>query len=343
MKQWLAKSMMMGLLPVILLGCGDQAVQPSAEPETVSASVMTLQPVVVASHYVTSGVVVSDQRISVSSRLSGYIREMAVREGDRVKEGQLLFRIDPVDARQAYEQAQAHLSDALTDFRRYQSLLAEHAISQQQFDKAKLRYTVARSRLLQAKNQLQYAEVKAPVSGVVVEKHASAGDLASPGRAVLVLDNPAQLLVETHISDQFIAALHEGDEADVYLPGSKVRVTGVIRQIVEAADPVTHQFLVKVALKSMVDVFPGMFAEVRFAVGQREALMLPAEVLVHRAGLDGVYIVDGDGVIHYRLVRLGEVSDGQVEILAGLQAGDTIAWSNGRALSSGMRVGKQAL
>ena len=63
---------------------------------------------------------------------------------------------------------------------------------------------------------------------------------------------------------------------------------------------------------------------------------------MHRAGLDGVYIVDGDGVIHYRLVRLGEMSDGQVEILAGLQAGDTIAWSNERALSSGMRVGQKA-
>ncbi len=342
MKRWLGKYMIMGLFPVMLIGCGDKAVESAVEPESVAASLMILNAETVASHYVTSGVVVSDQRISVSSRLSGYIREIAVREGDRVVEGQLLFRIDPVDARQAYEQAQAQLSDALTDFRRYQSLLAEHAISQQQFDKAKLRYTVARSQLLQAKNQLQYAEVKAPVSGVVVEKHASAGDLASPGRAVLVLDNPAQLLVETHISDQFIAALHEGDEADIYLPGSKKRVTGVIRQIVEAADPVTHQFLVKVAMKSATDVFPGMFAEVRFAVGQRKALLLPTEVLVHRAGLDGVYVVDDDGVIHYRLVRLGETFDGQVEVLAGLQAGDTIAWSAGKPLSSGMRVGHKA-
>jgi len=342
MKQWLGKYMIMGLLSVMLISCGDKAVESVAEPEFVEASLMTVKSMNVASHYVTSGVVVSDQRISVSSRLSGYIREMAVREGDRVTEGQLLFRIDPVDARQAYEQAQAHLSDALTDFRRYQSLLAEHAVSRQQFDKAKLRYTVAKSRLLQAKNQLQYAEVKAPVSGVVVEKHASAGDLASPGRAVLVLDNPAQLLVETHISDQFIAALHEGDEADIYLPGSKQRVIGVIRQIVEAADPVTHQFLVKVAIKSAMDVFPGMFAEVRFAVGQRQALLLPVEALVHRAGLDGVYVVDDDGVIHYRLVRLGEVSGGQVEVLAGLQAGDTIAWSADKPLSSGERVGHKA-
>lgn len=327
------------VLVSLLFGCGqEQSGQTDvSSAQSVHAQTMQVRGDSVPLHAVSSGVVVSDQRIMISSRMSGYIREILVREGDRVSEGQLLFRIDPVDARQAYEQALAHLKDAEADLRRYRSLLADHAVSRQQFEKIKLRYDVARSKLVQAENQLQYAEVKAPVDGVVVEKRASAGDLAAPGRPVLVLENPSQLLVETHISEQFIGRLHEGDPAEVWVPGTGSRINGQIRQIVDAADPVTHLFLVKVAIPVTEKVFPGMFAEVRFMLGQRSAVLIPEAAIVHRAGLNGVYLLDQDGVVHYRQVRLGEHYDGKVEILAGLKPGDVIAWGV-PGLKTGMHV-----
>ena len=333
-----------GLALVLLLaGCGrEQGGQADMSVvETVHAQTMQLAGTSVPLHAVSSGVVVSDQRVMISSRMSGYIREILVREGDRVKAGQLLFRIDPVDARQAYEQALAHLKDAEADLRRYRSLLADHAVSRQQFEKIKLRYDVARSKLVQAENQLQYAEVKAPVSGVVVEKRASAGDLAAPGRPVLVLENPSQLLVETHVSEQFIDRLHEGDPAEVWVPGTDSRIDGRIRQIVDAADPVTHLFLVKVAIPVTEKVFPGMFAEVRFMLGHRTAVLIPEVAVVHRAGLNGVYLVDRDGVAHYRQVRLGEHHEGKVEVLAGLKPGDVIAWGSSE-LKTGVHVERKS-
>ncbi len=323
-----------------LSACGGDEENKAAQAggEAVQAHVLTLAATTLPEVYATSGVVTSDHRVAVGSRLSGYIREITVREGERVRKGQLLFRVDPVDARQAYEQALADLRDAENDLKRFRSLLAEHAVSQQQFDKVKLRYTVAKSKLVQAKNQLRYAEVKAPVNGVVVEKRANVGDLAAPGNPVLVIEDPNSLLVETHVSEQYISALREGDAARVWLPSAGRGLTGHVRQIVKAADPVTHQFLVKLALDEREGVLPGMFVEVRFAVGSRKGVLLPAAAIVRRAGLTGAYVLDEAGVAHYRLVRLGQRRGDAFEVLAGLHAGERIAWREDGGLRSGARV-----
>ena len=306
-----------------------------------TAETRTLAPIELPSLYHTSGVVSSDHRVAVSSRLSGYIRAITVREGDSVRRGQLLVRVDPVDARQAYNQAKADLINAETDLKRYQGLLAEHAVSQQQFDRIKLRYTVARSRLAQAENQLRYAEVHAPVDGIVVEKRASRGDLASPAQPLLILEDPSSLLVETHVSEQFIAAIHEGDRVRISLPGIGKNMDARVRQIVRAADALSHQFLIKLSIAPESGAYPGMFAEVHFVVGSYQAIVVPEVALVQRSGLTGVYVLDRHRIAHYRQVRLGQHHADGVEVLAGLKAGDVIAWRRDGALRTGILVPKE--
>ncbi len=325
-------------LPLMSACNQEQPATVSAVPVEVLAQTMRVQAVNSPVSYTTSGTVASDHRVVVSSRLSGYIRKITVREGQRVRQGQLLFRIDPVDARQAYEQALADLKDIESDLQRYRGLLAENAVSQQQFDKIQLKYTVARSRMLQAKNQLQYADVKSTVNGVVVEKLASAGNLASPGSPILIVEDPSSLLVETYVSEKVIAGLQQGDPVKFYVPALERAVGGTIRQIVSAADPTTHQFLVKAAIDDATGIFPGMFVEVHFSIGQRQALRVPLAAIVHRAGLEGIYVVDDQGVSHYRQVRLGRPEGEFVEVLAGLRAGQLIAWRDDGALRSGQRV-----
>ncbi len=310
-------------------------------PVRMTAETRTLVPVELPSLYHTSGVVSSDHRVAVSSRLSGYIRAITVREGDSVRRGQLLVRVDPVDARQAYKQAKADLINAETDLKRYQGLLAEHAVSQQQFDRIRLRYTLARSRLAQAENQLRYAEVHAPVDGIVVEKRASRGDLASPAQPLLILEDPSSLLVETHVSEQFITAIHEGDRVRISLPGIGREMDARVRQIVRAADALSHQFLIKLSIAPDNGAYPGMFAEVHFAVGSRQAIVVPETALVRRSGLAGIYVLDKRRVAHYRQVRLGPHLAEGVEVLAGLKADDVIAWRRDGALHTGVLVPKE--
>jgi len=308
------------------------------------ASSIALKSVDVDAVYVTSGTVTSDHRVSISSRISGYIRKLSVREGDRVKKGQVLVRVDPVNAKQALVQAEADLADARADMKRYEALFRDHAASKQQLDRVRLRYKVARSQVAQARNQLGYAEVLSPVDGVVVEKRLSKGDLAQPGAAILTIEDPASLLVNTYVSEQFVSGIHAGDVVDVEIPSMKRHIIGTVRQVVEAADAVSHQFLIKIALASDKAVHPGMYAQVSFAIGTRQALMVPRAAIIERAGLNGLYVLDEQSIVHYRQVRLGKpvVGDGatadQIEILAGLHAGDRIAWHGNPPLRTGMKV-----
>ncbi len=335
------KRFLLILMAVLSLqACNDDSSKAVAVQSKITQSkTMTLKSVDVDTHYVTSGTVTSDHRVSISSRISGYIRELSVREGDHVKKGQVLVRIDPVNAKQALVQAEADLADARVDLKRYESLYRDHAASKQQLDRVRLRYKVVRSQVAQARNQLSYAEVLSPVNGVVVEKRLSKGDLAQPGAAILILEDPASLLVKTYVSEQFVSGIHTGDKVEVDIPSMKRRITGVVRQVVEAADAVSHQFMIKIALQSDPAIHPGMYAQVGFAVGTRRALLAPQVAVVKMAGLHGIYIVDDDGIAHYRQIRLGEhVNADQVEILAGLHDGDRIAWDAKPALQTGMKV-----
>jgi len=327
------------LLPAAMLAsCSGETDKAAQQTNSINVPLITLQAEDVAEHTISSGSITSDKRISIASRLSGYIGNISVREGDHVKQGDALFRVDPVDVMQAVNQARADLRDAATDRARYSALLKEKAVSKQQFDKVQLRYTVAKSKLAQAENQLQYAEVKAPVDGTVVKKLLNTGDLASPGSTVLILENAQQLSVETYISERFIAAIHEGAEASVELASLDRPLKAIVRQVVPAADPLTHQFLVKLSLPQMAEVLPGMFAEVRFIIGSRKALLLPLTAVVQRHGLHGVYLADADNTLHYRLIRPGREIDRRIEALAGLNDGDRIAAEILPGMESGMQA-----
>ncbi len=301
-----------------------------------AAETVVLQPVETPVRYITSGSVIAEHRVSVGSRLSGYIRDLSVREGERVKQGDLLFRIDPVDVRQQLAQAEANLANARADLKRFRALLESKAISQQRFDEVKLRFDVARSRVKQARNQLNYAVVKSTIDGVVVRKLKHNGDLANPGAPVLMIENTRNMTVDTRVSEQFVPRIRVGDRAAVRVSGFTEPFAATVRQVVAAAEERSHQFLVKLTLPADSGVLPGSLAEVGFTVGHRSVLALPRSAVVTRHGLRGVYLIDAQKRAHWRLVRLGQTLDnGMIEVAAGLHAGDRIAANPSPALRSG--------
>ncbi len=321
-----------------LSACSDENEQLVAPVQTTQANTLRIQPQNIPVHYTTSGAVASDHRVSISAQLSGYIQSMAVREGDKVKVGQLLLKIDPTDAKQALIQAKADLSDAEVDLKRFVALQSAGALSSQKVEKAQLRYDVAASHVARAENQLSYSEVRSPVHGVVVKKHLSIGDLASPGAPLLVIEDPQSLLVSTYVSESHVSQIHEGDNVDITIPSLNTTFEGTVRQVVQAADPVSHQFLVKVALAASIAIHPGMFAQAGFRVGQRQAILIPKQTIVSHSDLNAVYVVNKEGIAQYRLIRLGTETDDLVEVVSGLHALDTIAWAGKPDLKTGMKV-----
>ena len=335
-----------------LAGCGGEPVETAPSQGEVKASVITVTPESVPVFYDASGSVVSEQRVTITSRLSGYIRDLNVNEGDQVKAGQVLFRVDPVDVRSQQEaaraqlvQAEADLADAESDRRRFEALFEQGAASQRQLDKARLRVKVAhsavkqaRAALRQAQNQLTYAEVRAPGDGIVVRKLKRNGDLATPGAPVLMMENPDQLVVDTYVDEANISHVQVGDKVQLRLPAFDKQLTGEVLQVVGAADPVAHNFLVKVRLPDGVNVLAGTYVKVRFTVATREVLMLPEKALFSRGDLPAVYVVDEQNIAHYRLVRLGQKYGEMYEVAAGLTAGAKVIASAEGVVRGGMRI-----
>jgi RND family efflux transporter MFP subunit len=337
-------------LLVLLAGCQPHDKAVDAKYKTVDAPTLTLSMAAMPVFDATPGSVVSEQQVQVASRLMGYIRDIAVREGDAVKAGQLLFTIDPTDiegqvvqARAGVAQAEAAQLDAKADFERFSNLYKEESIPKLQFDKIKLQYSIAQSQaraahagLDTAESQLHYAQVRAPIDGVVTQKMAAKGDLAAPGRPVLVLENLSSLMIQTAVSDETYAHLKLGGSAGVEIAGKMLAAT--ITRLVPSVDAMSHTHLVKLAVPGAKGLTSGAFARVRFDVGSRQGISVPKSAILQRAGITGVFVVDSEGVARYRMVRTGNEAGDQVGIAAGLNAGEKIVAANAAELDSGDHV-----
>ena len=338
----------------LLAGCGghDEAAGKQAAARIMRAQVGSASLVRAPAYHPTPATLVAENQVQVASRLMGYIRSINVVEGQTVGVGQKLFSVDPVDVqgqveqtRAGVKQAEDALADARVEYKRFEALFKEDAVTRQQFEKMKLQHDIAQSRLAQARagydtaaGQLRYATVTSPIAGVVTRKLANAGDLATPGQPVLVVENPGKLQVETQVPESVLRALKPGSPVLVEVDGQAKPLTARVARISPAADPVSRTFLVKLDV-SGPGLKSGLFARALFPQGERETLMVPATALVNRAGIDGVFVVGQDGIAQFRMVRMGETRDGQAEILSGLTAGERVVTGGTEKLESGDRVG----
>ncbi len=330
---------LMGLL-ISVVGCSDQSDEGSKKAKQVSLQFQTTQvtverlPIV----YRTTGTVVSDHRVDVTSRTTGYIRKILVREGDNVKKGQALLTLDGADVEGAIRQmaasvnkATSALKDAQTDLDNFKALFKRGSVSENALRKVTLRRDTAKDTLREVKaaldttqSQRQYTQITSPVTGVVVARHKRQGDLATPAIPLVTVESSNGLLFETYIAEGQIKNIKQGDEVEVSIDAIETSIKGVIARIVPSADPFTRKLRVKVSLSDNEKLLPGMFGRTHFEVGIKMLPTIHVGSIVTRAGLSGVFLVDDELRIHFRWLRLGKTSIDQVEVLVGLKGGDQI-------------------
>ncbi len=341
-------------LLLALTGCKDAAQDQLAAPAgaSVKAAVINVEKATLPILVTAPGHVIAEQQAMIASRLMGFLRDIYVEEGQRVAAGQKLFAVDPTDiqgqmamAKAGLSQAEAALADAKNDYERFGTLYKEEAIPKMQWDKIRLQYQMteqqvgmARAGYETAAAQMRYATVTAPFAGVITQKMANAGAMAAPGHPVLMLENTDKLQVQTSVAPDVFAQLKLGTEVVLSAEGLAADLTGKVANLVPSADPMTHSHLVKIDLPTNSGLRSGSFVQVAFRLGQREGLRLPESALQNRAGITGVFVVDGQGVAKYRMVRTGSAGAGQVEILAGLNPGEKVVATSAVALQNGDKV-----
>ena len=283
------------------------------------------------------GVVRSKNITAVAAKVTAAILEIRVREGDRVQKGQLLVTLDNRDllaqaqsARSQVAAAQSRFNLAQVTYNRYKKLFGGGAVSRQDMDSAEATYLMNEAELKSAQEQarlaevsLSYALITAPYAGIVVEKRAEAGDMATPGRTLLVIEDQHRLRLEAQVREDQVAALNLGSPVTVRRDALRKDFEGKVEEIVPAVDPGSHTFTVKAALPSGGNLRSGMFGRLYFSLGKKEIILLPQEAVVTVGQLETVY-VEEKGRPQARLVRTGRKIGPEVEILSGLQAGDKV-------------------
>ncbi|MGH8372611.1 MAG: efflux RND transporter periplasmic adaptor subunit [Gammaproteobacteria bacterium] len=298
------------------------------------------------------GTVVSLNRAEISSRLTGYVRSVEVRAGDRVRAGQHLLSIDSSDVRGNLQQAQAGLNQAQAvydeadiNYKRYTTLFPQGAVSRMQLDAAERQYTTAKAQLESAQAGLRmanaalgYADVQAPFAGVVVEKLVDPGDLATPGKPLLVVEDERALEVQSYVPDDVYAVLHVGRQ--IPFAAGTTAYTGVLKSAVAAADAQTHTHLIRLSVPAGSALTSGLYVRVHVPIGEQPAVWIPGSALTERAGITGVFVIGTDDRAQFRLVRVGNVDASQVEIQSGLADGERVVLKPGAQIDNGTLIAK---
>ena len=238
-----------------------------------------------------TGSVISDNQKMMTGRYMGYVKNMAVSEGDIVKKGQLLYEIDSKEIESAERQVDLGISQArlalqmnknqynnvLTNLARHERLYRKKMVSKYEFETLQLAaknlkdmVTIATKQVEQAEakkeevlNQYNYLKILAPNDGVIVAKKLNEGEMAIPGMPALILTDLSKLKIVAEIAEMQLKDIHLNKEVAVEIPSLGFVTTGKISSIIPSSNPMTHKFKIKIKfdLQSR-SVYPGMYAKI---------------------------------------------------------------------------------
>jgi len=369
---------------LVFPSCGGER-ERTVHKGAVKAAIMRLEAFQVPLVREFPGRVQAKVKVTLAGKVSGYVKEVMVEEGQQVKKGALLVVLDDGEIRdkiEALREAEkalrkdkaamaSRLEYARLTFKRYAQLLKEEAVTKEEYDRARSRYRAlvedekalthrieeSAARLRSMTHTLRYTQIRSPVDGVVTARWVDPGTYVSPGDPLLALDDlGGGYWFVAQVDEAYLPKLRRGQRVGVYLESLGATYPAHISLVVPKVDPRTGGVKVKVDISSQ-PVRSGMFGRLLLPVDSAPRVLIPWLAVVQRGNLTAVYAVDKDNMIHFRLIRTGrsykktedgwlpvEISNGTaskrlwVEVLGGLDPGDTLVTTNLEQLEEGMRL-----
>jgi RND family efflux transporter MFP subunit len=304
-----------------------------------------------------SGQVQPCETTFISPRMMGYISRILVKPGDRVYRGQLLVTISNEDiaakraqAEAMVSEADAALNDAAKDYERFKKLHQQQSASQKELESAMLRYQSTKAKVeavRQLENEadamLAYSSLVAPYKGVITQKFVDQGGMANPGMPILAMERLDSYHVRAFVSENEIDKVKTGMNVRVIIKSTGKTFTGKVSEISPSSQFTGGQFQIKVSVPdSETDgLFSGMYANVNVCMPYDSGvqnLYVPLSAIIRRDQLTGIYTVREDQTAQLRWLKVGRESDGQVEVLSGLNPNEKFITQSESRLYSGIPV-----
>jgi membrane fusion protein (multidrug efflux system) len=352
------------LLMAFLGGCGSKESasneKPSKSLEQIAEErgVEVIEAIPKAITYTLSAVgsLKTPEHVTISPKKAGIIEKILVKEGERVRKGQVLVQLEEIDAKLQVERAEAKVKEAEASLEtnrstlsRFQKLLESKVIPQQTYDDISLKVKLDEARLALAQSELNLARqnladfrIVSPIEGVVNLKVASLGEHVNvaPKDEILTIVQMDPLELEFFIPENWVGKIHSGSSIQFSVKAfSEEKHSASLQFISPTADPATRNVKMKaMASNPRYRLKPGFFAEVTLTAGiNPNGIALPESALVSQEGKSFAYVVK-EGIAHRREVETGIRFDGKVEVAKGIQKGEQVVTAGHEQLSEGMKV-----
>ena len=294
------------------------------------------------------GTIRAGREMAIGSKLLARVVEVNLRAGQEVKTDDVLVRLDDTDLQAKLQQAKATVTSmeaaraqAVADEQRAATLIQSNAVSRQDYEKAQTAVRSAEADLQRAEetvNEVQaaldWATVRAPIDGTVIDKQVDVGDMVIPGQLLVTLYDPKQMQLVANVRESLTKKLEVGQDIGVLIDGLQKQCVGRISEKVPQAQASSRAFQVKVTGPCPDGIFSGMFGRILIPLGEETVIVIPRRAVRKVGQLELVEVTEQDRIIQ-RAIRTGRelenvlTEDGtllldQIEVLSGLQAGELV-------------------
>jgi len=333
------------LLPALGAGCENEISRAQTEGEESKARVLQVsieevRPRPLRDILILPGETEAWEDVRVPSDKAGRVEWIGPEEGDTVKKGELIAKVDVSSLKAALDRAQAAFDLAEELFRRRVDLHEKKLIAQEELDKSRTEKTLAESDLKQSRVEYQRGFIRSPIGGVVNHLFVDQGEFIGRGDPLADIVNVERIKVNVSVPEMDVKYLKKGQDALVRIDAfPERRIPGAVDFVAFKADPATKTFHVKVLIANEDrTIRPGMIARAGFL--RRvipNALTAPLFALVDKSGERLVY-VEKEGVAHARTVTLGVIEGDRIQIADGLEIGDHLIVKGQKDVEEGMPV-----
>ncbi|MGB4859859.1 MAG: efflux RND transporter periplasmic adaptor subunit [Dokdonella sp.] len=328
------------LLALALIGCKAEPETAPRESPPLPVTTLLLQPTAWRDTLEAVGTAKARESVVLTAKITETVRKINFGDGERVNAGDVLVELTSGQQVAGLAEAQAMAVDSTSQYKRLQDLVSKGTISKSVFDTAKASRDSNAARVNALRAQLSDRVVTAPFSGVLGLRQVSLGALVTPGTVITTLDDISSIRFDFPIAEVHLAALTPGHEIiahSVAFPASKFR--GTVKSLDSRIDPVTRSVLVRAEIPNPDGLLRGgMLLTAQVLQPERQTLVLP-EIAVTQVGLESsVFRVKADDTVEQVNVKLGARRRGEVEIVEGVKAGDSIVIEGTVRLRDGSRI-----
>lgn len=309
------------------LGCGGGAAETQGPPPAPAVKVVTVAGASSAEDLSLTGTVEAEQSAELRAESTGPVAQIAFDHGQAVHQGDLLVRLRDAEARAGVDEATARVALAEAELARTQALFGRQNASQADLERSQAETALAKAQLARAEEMLRKTALRAPFDGVVGLREVSQGEVIDPSRVVTRIEALDRVVVDVAVPERWLPRLSVGLPAAVEveaLPGA--RFEGTVEFVGPRVGDATRTAPVRVRVPNPEGTLrPGMSAKVAVRTNALDdALLLPARAVVSTAKGSSVWVVDAEGVVNPRPVRVTDRSADQVRVVEGLTPGDRV-------------------